>query len=190
MSRLGLKHLAARSLQLACRSRLKQNKRMVELILSWLFSDINIKLFSAAFLGSTIGLERELSGKDPSLRTFALISLGSCLFTLASIESVAGPDFHGDSARISAQIVTGIGFLGAGVIFKSRHRVHGLTTAALMWMTAAIGVCVGIGRLDIAYSGTITGLVVIVALRAVHEILNRIEGVWQRPTTPDNERIE
>lgn len=162
---------------------------MVEWILEWLLSDTNVKLFSAAFLGSTIGLERELSGKDPSLRTFALISLGSCLFTLASIESVVGPQ-HGDPSRIAAQIVTGIGFLGAGVIFKSRHRVHGLTTAALMWMTAAIGMCVGIGRLDIAYSGTITGLLVIVALRAVHEILNRIEGAWQRPSTPDDSRIE
>lgn len=163
---------------------------MVELILAWLFSDTNIKLFSAAFLGSTIGLERELSGKDPSLRTFALISLGSCLFTLASIETVSGPNLHGDPSRIAAQIVSGIGFLGAGVIFKSKHRVHGLTTAALMWMTAGVGMCVGIGRLDIAYSGTIIGLVVIVALRAVHEILNRVEGAWQRPVEPDNNRIE
>ena len=164
---------------------------MVEIILSWLLSDINIKLFSAAFLGAAIGLERELSGKDPSLRTFALISLGSCLFTLVSVESVRGDGWQGDPSRIAAQIVSGIGFLGAGVIFKSsKHRVHGLTTAALMWMTAAVGMSVGIGRLDIAYSGTIVGLIVIVSLRAVHEILNKIEGIWQRPKNPDDSRIE
>lgn len=163
---------------------------MVELILDWLFSDINIKLLSAAFLGAAIGFERELSGKDPSLRTFALISLGSCIFTLASIESVVGNGFHGDPSRIAAQVVSGIGFIGAGVIFKSKHRVHGLTTAALMWTTAAIGMCVGFGKLNIAYSGTMVSLIIIIALRAVHEILNRIEGAWQRPTTPDNTRIE
>jgi putative Mg2+ transporter-C (MgtC) family protein len=163
---------------------------MVQAILDWLLSDTNIRLFSAAFLGTAIGLERELSGKDPSLRTFSLISLGSCLFTLASVESVSASGMHGDPSRIAAQIVSGIGFIGAGVIFKSKNRVHGLTTAALMWMTAAIGMCVGIGRVDIAFSGTIIGLVVIVALRAVHEILNRIEGAWQRPEDPDNNRIE
>ena len=168
---------------------------MVDIILDWLFSDTNIKLFSAAFLGAAIGLERELSGKDPSLRTFALISLGSCLFTLASIGAVGGPAIEGtimrgDPSRIAAQIVTGIGFIGAGVIFKSQQRVHGLTTAALMWMTSAIGMCVGIGQLNTAYSGTIVGLIVIIALRAVHEILNRIEGAWQRPTKPNNDRIE
>jgi len=163
---------------------------MVELILDWFLSDTNFKLFSAAFLGAAIGLERELSGKDPSLRTFALISLGSCLFTLASVETVSTPGLHGDPARIAAQVVSGIGFLGAGVIFKSKERVYGLTTAALMWMTAAIGMCVGIGRLDIAYSGTIIGLIVIVALRAVHEILNRIEGIWQKPKSNDSSRME
>ena len=163
---------------------------MIDLILDWLFNDTNIKLFSAAFLGAAIGFERELSGKDPSLRTFALISLGSCLFTIASVNSVSGPGLHGDPSRIAAQIVSGIGFIGAGVIFKSQQRVHGLTTAALMWMTAAIGMCVGIGQLNTAYSGTIVALIVIIALRAVHEILNRLEGAWQRPQKPDNTRIE
>lgn len=167
-----------------------QNHRMVQLIIDWILSDINLRLFTAAFLGAAIGLERELSGKDPSLRTFSLISIGSCLFTMASIESVSSHENHGDPSRIAAQIVSGIGFIGAGVIFKSKNRVHGLTTAALMWMTAAIGMSVGIGRSDIAFSGTITGLIVIVSLRAVHEILNRIEGIWLRPTNPDNNRIE
>ncbi len=162
---------------------------MLEQILDWLLSDINVKLFSAAFLGAALGLERELSGKDPSLRTFALISIGSCLFAMASSETL--PDSrYDDHFRVAAQVVSGIGFLGAGVIFRSRHRVHGLTTAALMWMTAAIGLCIGLGRSDIAYSGTIMALIVIVSFRGIHQILNQFIAPYQRPEIPDNERLE
>lgn len=162
---------------------------MLEQILDWFLSDTNIKLFSAAFLGAVIGLERELSGKDPSLRTFALISVGSCLFALASSEPLPDGRF-GDPYRISAQVVSGIGFLGAGIIFRSRHRVHGLTTAALMWMTAAIGLCVGLGRADIAYSGTIIALLVIIALRGVHQILYIFVGDKESERNSDDDRLE
>lgn len=162
---------------------------MVQIFLDWFLSETNIKLFSAAFLGAMLGFERELSGKDPSLRTFALISVGSCLFAIASSESIPGARV-GDPFRIAAQVVSGIGFLGAGVIFRSRHRVHGLTTAALMWMTAAIGLCVGLGRSDVAYSGTIIALVLIIALRGVHQILNQFAGRKERPITPDENRLE
>jgi putative Mg2+ transporter-C (MgtC) family protein len=162
---------------------------MVQMFLDWLLSETNLKLFSAAFLGAMLGFERELSGKDPSLRTFALISVGSCLFAIASSESLPGQKV-GDPFRIAAQVVSGIGFLGAGVIFRSRHRVHGLTTAALMWMTAAIGLCVGMGRSDVAYSGTIIALILIVALRGVHHVLNQFAGDKERPVVPDDNRIE
>lgn len=162
---------------------------MMEQTLEWLLSDVNIRLLSAAFLGAILGLERELAGKDPSLRTFALISVGSCLFAMASDQSTPGGQI-GDPFRISAQIVTGIGFLGAGVIFRSKQGVHGLTTAALMWMTAAIGMCIGLGRSDMAYSATIVALLITVCLRGVHHIINHVLGLNNKPKIDDSNRIE
>lgn len=134
-----------------------------------------IKLATASFLGAIIGLEREIQGKDPSLRTFALISLGSCLFTMASVDAaLLGAGTHSDPGRIAAQIVTGIGFLGAGVIFRERRRVKGLTTAALIWVTASIGVMVGFGRPETALAATFFALVLTVVLRLFHAILDMI----------------
>ncbi|MCB0329580.1 MAG: MgtC/SapB family protein [Bdellovibrionales bacterium] len=124
----------------------------------------------SATLGALIGLEREIAGKDPSLRTFSLICIGSCVFSILSREAVMDNQFA-DPSRIAAQIVTGIGFLGAGAIFRSRGRVSGLTTAALMWVTAAIGAAVGFNLLPVALSATVTVLFIVVALRMVHRII-------------------
>ncbi|MCI5066627.1 MgtC/SapB family protein [bacterium] len=124
-------------------------------------------VFLAAIIGSLVGLEREIAGKDPSLRTFSLICMGSCLFAIISRESVAGMDFA-DPSRISAQIVTGIGFLGAGAIFRGKGKVSGLTTAALMWMTAAMGVAIGYGLVNLAVASSIIVFFVILSLKAVH----------------------
>jgi putative Mg2+ transporter-C (MgtC) family protein len=132
---------------------------------------INMHLLIAAGLGALIGLERELSGKDPSLRTFTLISVGSCIFSLVSVFSVENVP-NGDPSRIAAQVVSGIGFLGAGAIFRSERGVSGLTTAALMWCTAAIGMAVGFDRVDLAVSGTFLTLVVIFSLKIVHRIFD------------------
>lgn len=131
-----------------------------------IFSLVNKELLIAAGLGTLVGLERELSGKDPGLRTFALIALGSCAFSLVSRQ----PFFEtgtGDPTRVAAQIVSGIGFLGAGAIFRGSRRVSGLTTAALMWVTAGIGMAVGFDRTDIAVSTTVIALVITLALRFV-----------------------
>ena len=134
-----------------------------------------LQLFAATAMGAIIGLERDLSGKDPSLRTFALISLGSCIFSLISRHSAAMTPGT-DPARIAAQILPGIGFIGAGAIFRSSVGVSGLTTATLLWLTAAIGMAVGFDRLDLAFSATLLTLLAIYILRLVHRSVAR----WRR----------
>lgn len=132
----------------------------------------NVDLLTAAILGALIGFERELAGKDPSLRTFSLISLGSCMFSLISLHSYSG--LHGvEPSRIAAQVVSGIGFLGAGAIFRSKGGISGLTTAALMWVTSAIGMAVGFGRSDLAIAGTVIALCITMTFRVVHAILKK-----------------
>ncbi len=131
---------------------------------------INKDLLLAAGLGTLVGLERELSGKDPGLRTFALIALGSCAFSLISRQPFIDTGI-GDPTRVAAQIVSGIGFLGAGAIFRGSRRVSGLTTAALMWVTAGIGMAVGFDCQDIAISTTVIALVITLALRLVRFLI-------------------
>lgn len=128
------------------------------------------ELIVAALLGAAIGLEREIRGKDPSLRTFAFICLGSCLFSLLS-RSVVADNVHGDPSRIAAQIVTGIGFLGVGTIVHSPGGVTGLTTSALMWVTGAIGMAVGFGETHLAVVGTLYALLVSIGLNLVHRVV-------------------
>lgn len=112
--------------------------------------DWGARLLAAALAGAIIGLEREVQGKPAGLRTIILISMGSCLFMITS-ELVGGmqlakgvANYVSDPGRIAAQVVSGVGFLGAGAIITSRHRIHGLTTAAVVWMTAAIGLVIGL----------------------------------------------
>jgi putative Mg2+ transporter-C (MgtC) family protein len=143
---------------------------MEHLLSSTVFSSFNIDILVAASLGALIGVEREIAGKDPSIRTFALISMGSCIFTLLSADVVR--DFHfGDPGRIAAQIVPGIGFIGAGTIFRSKHGVSGFTTAALMWVTAGIGMAVGFNRTDMAVSATFTAIFITLSMRAVRRAI-------------------
>jgi len=139
----------------------------------------------AAGLGALIGLERELSGKDPSLRTFALISVGSCVFSIVSAYTAFGVP-NADPGRIAAQIVTGIGFLGAGAIFRSKRGVSGLTTAALMWVTAAIGMAVGFDKIDLAILATVTCLFIVYFLKLIHFWLRR----WRPHVYSDSEDYE
>lgn len=109
-----------------------------------------LKIIFSVILGMFIGMEREQSGKAVGYRTVSLITLGSTLFTLMSPEI-----FGGDNSRVIAQIVSGMGFLGAGVIFKNGDTITGLTTAATLWVAASIGCLVGIGMYDIALIGTV-----------------------------------
>lgn len=103
--------------------------------------EIISRLVIALILGSLIGLERELKHMPAGLRTHALVALGSSLFTVISLSFFD----VSDSARIAAGVVTGIGFIGGGAIFRSEDRIKGLTTAADLWLAAAVGVAVGIG---------------------------------------------
>jgi putative Mg2+ transporter-C (MgtC) family protein len=120
--------------------------------------DLATRLVLAALLGAALGLERELRRKPAGLRTNILITLGSALFTIVSIllgTPGATPD------RVAAQIVTGIGFLGAGAILQSGRNVHGMTTAATIWVNAAIGMAAGAGEIRLALVATAISLVVL-----------------------------
>ena len=103
----------------------------------------------AIILGGVLGWQREYSGKTVGPRTYALIAAGSTLFTIISIYA-----FSGDTARIAAGIVTGIGFLGVGTILHRENKVEGLTTATGIWITAAIGMAVGVGFYTLAILST------------------------------------
>ncbi len=130
-----------------------------------------LRILAALILGGAIGLERELRDKPAGFRTIILICVGACLFTILS-QSVAGSNV--DPTRIAAQIVTGIGFLGAGAILHNRVSVIGLTTASTVWATAAIGMAAGFGHLRLAAFGTAVILVALWLLNLVeHEIGER-----------------
>lgn len=137
------------------------------------FLDIVGRLVLAAVLGSLIGAEREWRRKSAGLRTNTLISLGSALFTIVAIE-LAGPD-QGAAGRIPAQIVSGIGFLGAGAILRGSRddNIQGLTTAATIWVNAAIGMCAGAGRYQVAATATATVLIVLTAFAPLQQFLER-----------------
>ena len=106
----------------------------------WL--EMILRLLLAAALGAGIGYQRERAGKSAGLRTYALVALGAALFTIASIFGFNGAV---DPSRVAAGVVVGVGFIGAGVIFRGEERVAGLTTAACIWITAAIGLAAGAG---------------------------------------------
>lgn len=110
------------------------------------------QVFLAAILGLVLGFQRERSGKSAGPRTYALVTAGSALFTLLAVNFMPGSP---NSVNIIAQIVTGIGFLGAGMILKRENHVEGLTTAAGLWMTAAIGVTTGLGLNLLAIAVTV-----------------------------------
>ena len=102
-----------------------------------------IKLIVAGLCGGLIGLERERDNKPAGIRTQMLVALGSALFMIVSLS--VGSDLRVDPSRIAAQVVTGIGFLGAGAIIRDRGSVRGMTTAASIWVVAAIGLTIGAG---------------------------------------------
>ncbi len=131
------------------------------------FWDMVLRLVVALVLGSLIGMERETHGRPAGLRTHVLVCMGSTLFTIASYV-MAGPQRPlgpiNDPARIAAQIVTGIGFLGAGTIIHQGSIVRGLTTAASIWVVAAIGLAVGIGTPTMMGLAAVASVLVIATL--------------------------
>lgn len=129
-------------------------------------------LLLAALLGAIIGLDREYRGKSAGFRTMMMVSLGSALFTLVSFKmAMLDPHEKSDVTRIASNIATGIGFLGAGLIFRSGLDVKGLTTAATIWTAAAIGVAAGIGSFALAVIGTIITLITLFFLHYIEDFL-------------------
>src|SRR5437763_15826050 len=137
-------------------------------------TDLLLRLLLAAGLGGAIGVERELHQKPAGLRTNILIAVGSALLTTMSISLAR---MGGTPDRIAAQIVTGIGFLGAGAILRSNGSVHGMTTAATIWVNAAVGMAAGAGLYALATAATAITLVVLPVLPAAERYLDRHAGV-------------
>mgnify|MGYP002639440108 CR=1 FL=1 len=131
------------------------------------YNDFFIRMLLAAALGGIIGFERDIHGRAAGLRTHLLVSLGAAVFTMLSeliSQTVSAPGFA-DPARIAAQVVSGIGFLGAGVIVKEGANVRGLTTAACLWGAAAIGMAAGSGYYEIAIVTTLISLISLIFLK-------------------------
>lgn len=126
--------------------------------------ELLFKLLVAVLLGGAIGLERQIAGKPAGLRTNILICVGSALVMDLSIRLMGADGRVGDPARIAAQVVTGIGFIGAGTIMQSKGTISGLTSAATIWVVAAIGLTIGAGHY---IEGLGAGIVVILVLSAL-----------------------
>jgi putative Mg2+ transporter-C (MgtC) family protein len=158
-------------------------------VLDWLFAlphthpelrlDLLGRLILAAILGGAIGWERQHAHKPAGLRTNILICMGAALLTDLSVHVARAATGPADPGRIAAQIVTGMGFLGAGTIIQSRGNVTGLTTAATLWVVAAIGMSVGFGAIMEAAGATALVLVVLIPLRSVEA---RAAGFRRRST--------
>lgn len=132
------------------------------------FIELATRVLLAIAAGAAIGLERELSAQPAGLRTHLLLSLGACLFALTGLCFPAG-----DPSRLAAQVASGVGFLGAGVILRDQFRVKGLTTAASLWVAAALGVAAGAGAYEAGAIITFASLVVLVGLKWVEDVALR-----------------
>lgn len=139
--------------------------------------EIFLKIVLAAALGGIIGLEREMSHKEAGLRTNILIAIGSALITILSIKIAEGSKVA-DPARLTAQIVTGIGFLGAGAIIQARFAIHGLTTAATIWTVAAIGICVGSGYYLISFLVTVFIVIILITFKYISLTLEKQKKLY------------
>ncbi|MDJ1480372.1 MgtC/SapB family protein [Cytophagaceae bacterium YF14B1] len=129
------------------------------------------KLFIALLAGPLIGAEREYRSKSAGLRTIALICVGATLFTIMS-------NYLGnDNERIASNIVVGIGFLGAGIIFREENHVRGLTTSATVWVTAALGMCIGSGYYSIAIVGVVLVLAILFLLVYVQKLIGHKQQI-------------
>ena len=135
-----------------------------------MFSEYLVRLAVAALIGALIGAEREYRDKAAGLRTIMLICIGSCLFTIMGQELIT-PE-RGDPVRIASSIVSGVGFLGAGVIFRRGKQSTGITTAATVWCSAALGMASGGGKFDIALAVTLGILIVLWVLPPLERFID------------------
>ena len=149
--------------------------------------DLGLRLIIAIVLGGLIGLERERRGHAAGLGTFALVTLGACVFSIVS--NLVFVD-AADNTRIASGIVEGIGFLGAGIILTGRRSVHGLTTAAALWATASVGMLVGYGLYVLALLTTLA-VYIVLSVRHVGPVSRSISAIrddsGSRTSTSDSE---
>ncbi len=131
-----------------------------------------VQILLAALLGGLIGLERERRHRPAGFRTNILIAIGACLFTQLSIRGFPLVGAAQDTARVAAQVVSGVGFLGAGALFQNRNKVRGLTTAAGIWVVAAIGMASGAGAYFMAIFAAVVATSVLWLLRPVSRIVS------------------
>jgi putative Mg2+ transporter-C (MgtC) family protein len=138
-------------------------------------AEVTLRLVAAAVLGGFVGAERERVGKAAGLRTHMIVALGAAMFVLAPAEAGLA---QGDTSRIIQGIAAGIGFIGAGTILKraDRNEIHGLTTAAGIWLTAAIGVAAAVGPLWLPGLCAVCALVILYFLGAIEQRLERKPG--------------
>ncbi|MGV4413131.1 MgtC/SapB family protein [Chryseobacterium sp. T1] len=131
-----------------------------------------ILIFISVIIGLIIGAEREYQNKSAGLRTFILVSFGSCIFTILSVEiGIQNPD------RLAANIITGIGFLGAGVIFKDDNKIGGITTATTIWATASLGMAVGSGHIYLGLLGTVLVMSILRVLAYLQEYIDNYNKI-------------
>ena len=149
------------------------------------FGAILLRLAAAVAVGALIGLDRELRRKPAGLRTLALVSLGSAVFILETIDPTRGA-YTDTSSRVIQGIVTGVGFLGAGSIMRgaSDDSIRGLTTAASIWLAAATGVACGLANWPLVFGGSVLGLLVLVITPVERVIHNRRNTDPKDPTGP------
>lgn len=135
---------------------------------------VAVRLFFAALLGAIIGIERETKHKAAGFRTHIIVSVGACLIMLTGIDAIGNipGGANWDALRLPAQVVSGIGFIGAGTILQTKGGVSGLTTAATLWLSAAIGLAAGIGYYGGAIIATVICLVTLISLRRISDFFN------------------
>jgi len=143
----------------------------------WDILIIVAKLILAIILGGIIGIERETLGKPAGSRTYALIALGSTLFTIISIQGF-NQFPNSIPGAMASQIVTGIGFLGAGLIIFHKEKLEGLTTAAALWAVAAVGITIGIGWYWVAFIATILIFLLLFIVRKIEFSKNKKNTLW------------
>jgi len=137
------------------------------------FSESLFKIILSIFIGGALGAEREFRSKSAGFRTLILISLAATLFTILSM----GLGGKGNPDRIASNILTGIGFLGAGVIFKEENKVMGLTTAITIWVVSALGMCIGFGLYALAMEAGILSLLVLYSFSKIQGWMDRLSQV-------------
>jgi putative Mg2+ transporter-C (MgtC) family protein len=141
------------------------------------YLNLLLRIFIAGVLGGIIGFERDIHGRAAGLRTHLLVCIGAALFMIMSEQIAIYAKNNGivnsDPARIAAQIVTGIGFLGAGTIIREGFTVRGLTTAACLWVVAAIGMAVGAGNYILAVSTTILSVLSLILLQKLERFIRK-----------------